>query len=62
LAHTFLWGCRYKKLKLAQLLGQLGVFLAYGAFGVFWTALREKKLTFFNSSFLKMVLKTPNAI
>ena len=31
LAHTFLWGCGYKKLKLAQLLGQLGVFLAWAA-------------------------------
>ena len=27
LAHAFLWECSYKRLKLAQLLGQLGVFL-----------------------------------
>jgi hypothetical protein len=27
LAHTFLWGCSYKRLKLAQLLSNLGVFL-----------------------------------
>ena len=28
LAHTFLWENSYKRLKLAQLLGQLGLFLA----------------------------------
>jgi hypothetical protein len=27
LAHAFLWGYSYKRLKLAQLLGRLGVFL-----------------------------------
>jgi hypothetical protein len=27
LAHVFLWECSYKRLKLAQLLGQRGVFL-----------------------------------
>jgi hypothetical protein len=27
LAHAFLWECSYKRLKLAQLLGQLGAFL-----------------------------------
>jgi hypothetical protein len=26
-ANAFLWECRYKRLELAQLLGQLGVFL-----------------------------------
>ena len=31
LAHAFLWEYSYKRLKLAQLLGQLGVFLAPGA-------------------------------
>jgi hypothetical protein len=31
LAHAFLWGDSYKRLKLAQLLGQLGVFLTDGA-------------------------------
>ena len=29
LAHTFLSECSYKRLKLAQLLGQLGVFLTW---------------------------------
>jgi hypothetical protein len=29
LAHAFLWGYNYKRLKLAQLLGQLGVVLAW---------------------------------
>ena len=29
LAHAFLWGCRDKGLKLAQSLGQLGIFLAW---------------------------------
>ena len=29
--HAFLWGYSSKRLQLAQLLGQLGVFLAYGA-------------------------------
>jgi hypothetical protein len=29
LAHAFLWVYRYKRLKLAQLLGQLGVFLTW---------------------------------
>jgi hypothetical protein len=28
LAHAFLWEYKYKELKLAQLLGQLGIFLA----------------------------------
>jgi hypothetical protein len=31
LAHAFLWKYGYKGLKLAQLLGQLGVFLACAA-------------------------------
>jgi hypothetical protein len=31
LAHAFRWECSYKRLKLAQLLGQLGVFLTRGA-------------------------------
>jgi hypothetical protein len=30
LAHAFLWGASYKRLKLTQLLGQLGVFLTPG--------------------------------
>ena len=29
LAHAFLWECSYKRLKLAQLLGQLGVVLTW---------------------------------
>ena len=32
LAHAFLWEYSYKRLKLAQLLGQLGVFLTLTAF------------------------------
>ena len=30
-AHTFLWECSYKGLKLAQLLGQLGVALTHSS-------------------------------
>jgi hypothetical protein len=29
--YTFLWECSYKRLKLAQFLGQLGVFLILGS-------------------------------
>ena len=31
LAHAFLWECSYKRLKTAQLLGQLGVSLTWAA-------------------------------
>ena len=33
LAHAFLWEYSYKRLKLAQLLGQLGVLLTFGRGG-----------------------------
>ena len=66
LAHAFLWEYSYKGLKLAQLLGQLGVFLIKGVqhaakqprVAAVWKRLREVSL-FGKTILWRHTLRTP---